>query len=217
MAEQHTVVQGEHVTSIAAFYGFRDYRTIWDHPENARLRSLRHNPNVLLPGDIVFIPDLEPIEAPRSTDQKHQFVLSRPPLKLRIQLENQYGQPVVGAPCVLVLDSDSKSLTSDGTGKVECTIPPSIEDSSLIIEDSEHTHYANTPIPVKIGHLDPETELRGQQARLKNLGYFPGEVNGEPSEDFQSAVEEFQCENALTVDGICGPKTQAKLKQVCGC
>jgi hypothetical protein len=30
-------------------------------------------------------------------------------------------------------------------------------------------------------------------------------------------VEEFQCDNSLTVNGICGPNTQAGLKQVYGC
>jgi len=33
---------------------------------------------------------------------------------------------------------------------------------------------------------------------------------------FLSAVEEFQCDNGLTVDGDCGPNTQAKLKEVHG-
>lgn len=34
---------------------------------------------------------------------------------------------------------------------------------------------------------------------------------------FRSAVEEFQCDNGLTVDGKCGPNTQAKLKLIHGC
>jgi len=41
-----------------------------------------------------------------------------------------------------------------------------------------------------------------------------GQVN---DQQFRSAVEEFQCDQGLTVDGICGPLTQAKLKQVHGC
>jgi hypothetical protein len=34
---------------------------------------------------------------------------------------------------------------------------------------------------------------------------------------FRSAVEEFQCNHGLSVDGKCGPITQAKLKSVYGC
>ncbi len=54
----------------------------------------------------------------------------------------------------------------------------------------------------------------GQQARLDNLGYFASDGDDDA---FKSAVEEFQCDNSLTVDGDCGPATQAKLKQVYGC
>jgi peptidoglycan hydrolase-like protein with peptidoglycan-binding domain len=59
--------------------------------------------------------------------------------------------------------------------------------------------------------------VAGQQARLSNLGYFTGDIDGTDGPEFQMAVEEFQCEQKLTVDGICGPKTQAKLKEVYGC
>ena len=37
------------------------------------------------------------------------------------------------------------------------------------------------------------------------------------SPEFEMAVEEFQCDQGLKVDGICGPQTQAKLKKLYGC
>jgi len=46
VAIYHTVVQGEHLTQIAAKYGFRDYRTIWQHGQNAALNAQRTNPNI---------------------------------------------------------------------------------------------------------------------------------------------------------------------------
>jgi Putative peptidoglycan binding domain len=72
-------------------------------------------------------------------------------------------------------------------------------------------------IPVKIGHLDPVDTISGQQARLSNLGYFLGDIDGNDASAFRIAVGEFQCEHGLTVDGICGSKTQAKLKDAHGC
>jgi len=217
MAGYHTVAQGEHVAGIAWSYGFSDYKTIWNHPDNAELKSKRQNPNVLFPGDRLFIPDLEHREEPRPTDQQHRFVLSRPVLKLRITLEDQYEKPIAGAPCLLTVDGDSKQLTSDGRGKLELEIPPSAKQSFLLIQDAKQTPHADVLIPVKIGHLDPVEEVSGQQARLNSLGYYPFEVDGKTGPDFQSAVEEFQCEQGLKVDGICGPQTRAKLKQVYGC
>ena len=217
MAGYHTVVQGEHVPGIACSYGFRDYRTLWDHPSNADLKSKRQNPNVLFPGDRLFIPDREVREVPRPTDQRHRFVVKQPVLKLRITLEDQYERPITAASCLLVVDGDSRQLTTDGRGKLELEIPPLAKQSVLVIRDAAQTPHHDVEIPIKIGHLDPVEEVTGQQARLNALGYFLDDLDGKTGPDFRSAVEEFQCENGLKVDGICGPQTQAKLKQVYGC
>jgi len=45
--------------------------------------ELRTTPNVLAPGDSLFIPDKEIRTEVRSTDAKHEFTLSGKPLKLR--------------------------------------------------------------------------------------------------------------------------------------
>ena len=52
---------------------------------------------------------------------------------------------------------------------------------------------------------------------MSNLGYYLGPLDADNPAKFRSAVEEFQCDYGLTVDGDCGPNTQAKLKQVHGC
>ena len=58
--------------------------------------------------------------------------------------------------------------------------------------------------------------VTGQKARLNNLGYDAGEVNDEVTLRYKSAVEEFQCDQKLTVDGDCGKGTQGQLKKVHG-
>ena len=52
--------------------------------------------------------------------------------------------------------------------------------------------------------------------RSHNLGYFSGELEKDNEAFFQSAVEEFQCDHDLTVDGDCGPNTQVELEEVYG-
>jgi hypothetical protein len=69
---------------------------------------------------------------------------------------------------------------------------------------------------LKLGHLDPVEEISGQVWRLNNLGYRAGDTTDANDSAFKSAVEEFQCDYALAVDGICGPNTQGKLKDVHG-
>ena len=53
--ELHVVEQGECLSSLTQLYGFSDYRQIYYHPNNSELRRKRPNPNVLYPGDEVFI------------------------------------------------------------------------------------------------------------------------------------------------------------------
>ena len=56
MAGIHKVVQGEHLFGIARKYGFPDWKKIWNHGQNAELKELRKNPNVLFPGDELLFP-----------------------------------------------------------------------------------------------------------------------------------------------------------------
>lgn len=220
MAAYHTVVQGEHLSSIAKKYGFSSYRTIWDHGQNAELKKERQNPNVIFPGDRLFIPDKGEKEESRNTEKKHRFELKAEKLKLRLVLEDQYEKPIATAKCELHIGNEVKKLTTDGHGKIEQEISPEVERALLIVRDPQ-TPMNEIPIPIKIGDLDPEKKESGQKARLNNLGYFAGPFEGKSDEEnkamFLSAIEEFQCDHGLTVDGKCGPATQAKLKEVHGC
>ena len=217
MANYHVVSQGEHISAIAHGYGFRSYTEIWNHPNNASLKSQRKNPNVLYPGDQVFIPDLEKGEYSRSTDAKHKFSVKVDRLELRLTLEDQYEKKIAGAKCLLIIEGETKQLTTDGAGAIKVPIPPTAHEVHLVIQDAAQTPYAGVDIPIKIGDLDPVEELSGQQGRLRNLGYFWGGIDGQDSADFESSVQEFQCDHSLKVDGECGPATQAKLKEVHGC
>jgi hypothetical protein len=216
MAVYYTVVQGDHLSKIAKDNGFTDYTIVWDHPNNSDLKKQRQNPNVLLPGDQVFIPDMEEKHESGATDKHHTFTVDKKTLKLRLILEDIYEKPIAGAQCALLVDGQTYQLTTDGHGKLEQEIPLDAKEAYLTIR-GDQTPFANDTIPIKIGHLDPLDELSGQVARLNNLGYFAGDLDGTDTDAFESAVEEFQCDNKLTVDGICGPNTQAKLKQVHGC
>jgi peptidoglycan hydrolase-like protein with peptidoglycan-binding domain len=52
---------------------------------------------------------------------------------------------------------------------------------------------------------------------LKNLGYDPGQVDGDLGPRTKEAIKEFQGDNPpLAVDGICGPKTNAALVDAYG-
>jgi hypothetical protein len=216
VADWYKIKQGDYLPSIARQCGFSNYRTIWDDPHNAELNKQRQNPNVLFPGDLLYIPDRGQRVESRNTDARHKFVLHRLTVKLRLVLEDLFEKPIANADCDLFLGDEILHVTTDDKGHIEQQISPDTHGALLVIKDSQ-TPYEGVEIPVKIGHLDPVEEASGQVARLNNLGYFAGEVSGGDTNQFLSAIEEFQCDNNLTVDGKCGPVTQAKLKLVHGC
>jgi N-acetylmuramoyl-L-alanine amidase len=216
MPSLHEVVQGEHLAMIAAQYGFTDYSIIWNDGNNAQLKAQRINPNVLLPGDVVFIPDKQQGSQQGATSARHTFQLNQNKLSLRLILEDIYEKPVANAPGVLIVDDQRFQVTTDGTGKIVQEIPLNAQNCTLMLK-TDQTPFGGEALTIKIGHLDPVDCLSGQQARLNNLGYSAGNSNNPKDPQFLAAVQEFQCDQGLDVDGDIGPATQAKLKSFHGC
>jgi hypothetical protein len=208
MSIKHIVKQGEHLPKIAVQYGFSDYQVIWNHPDNAKLKQTRKDPNVLYAGDIVVIPDKDSKEENCATDQRHTFRILGHSLPFKIRVLDYFGDPIADTKCELLIDLVSHELTTDSDGFVNLNIPVNAQRGELRIQ--------NMNLPFRIGTLDPVEELSGWQERLNNLGYTAGLTQTPNENTLQSAVEDFQSDYKLTVDGVCGPKTQAKLKEVHG-
>jgi hypothetical protein len=60
MACIHIVRPGDCLSSLADAYGLSSWHVIYDAPENADFRSKRDNPNLVYPGDEIYIPDPAP-------------------------------------------------------------------------------------------------------------------------------------------------------------
>lgn len=209
MPKVHVVRQGEYLSKIASENGFSSHKAIWDHPENAELKNKRGNPNVLFPGDRIFIPDKEIKEEPCAGEQRHRFRYHGEVLMLRIVVKDAEDQPIADTSCELRLGLTKYPLTTDSNGRIEQRIPMNATSGKLTIQDTE--------IPLEIGRLDPVEEPTGWQSRLHNLGYNAGPMGCIKEQRIRLAVEEFQCDFGLKVDGDCGPNTQAKLKEIHGC
>ncbi len=207
----HIVQQGEHITRIASKYGFRDYHTVWDDPQNSDLKEKRSSPNVLYPGDSLFIPDKEEKTVDKPTGAMHPFEVANRGLKLRIVLQDYDNLPLANQACVLEVEGKSQNLQSDGNGLIETVIPVDAEEGKLTVPQLD------LEFPIKIGHLDPVDKDSGWLGRLTNLGYFaPG---GDAQVDdlrLHYAVEMFQRDHKLKVSGNLDAATKAKLKDVHG-
>lgn len=206
----HTVKAGEHLSGIAAQYGFKNADTIWNDPKNADLKKLRKDPHVLRPGDEVFIPDKRAQQLLAPAGARHKFQIARKKLKLRLSVLDFRGDPVVSKDVTLECEG-AKAEGTDGDGFIELMISPAAKTATLTV-DGDVTE-------VQIGHLDPVSDIDGVRARLANLGYLAlregvdGEAEGE---DLRLAIRDFQVDNDLDVTGELDDATRAKLEEIHG-
>ena len=135
--------------------------------------------------------------------------------RLRIVLQTMRAKPVAGTSCVVHLGPSALPMATDGAGKLEVTLPPGVAAGDIVLQASGTTLDGVT-IPFTVGPLPEVGTILGQEARLNNLGYRAGASHDPANLQFRSAVEEFQCDEGLPVDGKCGPQTQAKLASVHG-
>jgi hypothetical protein len=50
------VQPGDTLSGLAQRHGLAGWRAIYDHPLNERFRTWRPNPNLIVVGDVLFIP-----------------------------------------------------------------------------------------------------------------------------------------------------------------
>ena len=204
MPKQHTVVQGESIISIAEVHGFFA-ETLWDHPANAALRELRQYRNVLAPGDVVTIPDKVEKSLPVTTGRSHVFRRRGVPALLRLRLLDE-EQPRAGLVYRLVVGGREQRGVTDDDGVLEKYVPTSAREGVLLLGDDD-----DEVIQLKLGELDPVSEISGIQARLNNLGFACGELSGELDDATREALRDLQRRFDLAVTGEPDPATRARL------
>jgi len=207
MSTRHTVKQGEDIASIAAKFGWLP-QALWEHAENSELRQKRKDPNVLFPGDVVAIPDRRKKEVVGATEQRHRF---RKKISARVKLRFMDGDaPMSGMKYVLDVAGVVKEGQTDGDGWLNEPLPANAQSGVVYLGEKR------LPFPLTFGSLDPATEVSGAQARLKNLGYYKGEIDNALSADTANALQSFQHDQGLQESGKLDSATQEKLTQVHG-
>lgn len=214
MAHTHVVVQGDCFSKIAMQYGFTDYKTLYDHPDNAELKQKRPNPNVLRPGDRIKIPEREFKKIEVATGKRHRFKLKLSKKALRLVLQAHDRTPLSGVAYKLDIGGpEPREGFTDDDGKLEEMIPADVTSAILSIDDRV--------LMLNLGHLNPLAEVRdgdfaGVQGRLKNLGYDPGPADGKYGPRTRAAIALFQADEDLDITGEADDTTLATLESVYG-
>jgi N-acetylmuramoyl-L-alanine amidase len=188
---RYVAAQGECISSIAYDEGFF-WETLWYHEENAEIRLRRKDPNLLLPGDRVHVPELQTKTQACATETRHRFVKKGVPAKFRLVLLDAAGKPRASVAYELVVDGVSRSGKTTKAGAVELAISPNASTAELIIrQDDLEEEYT-----LDLGNLDPLDTLTGVLARLQNLGY-DCDPEGTPPEAVVAAVRAFRMHHDL--------------------
>ncbi len=211
MAINYQVKQGDCISSIAFEHGFLP-NTIWDHPNNAVLKGKRKDPNVLMPGDNVFVPDKRLKEVSEPTSQVHKFICKMAPANLHLHLLND-GEPMANEPFILDINGKINEGTTDSEGKLRVAISPDAKKGVLLVgEVGDQIKY-----DLNLGTLEPIEQVSGVKKRLHNLGYKVGSLNEQITEELEDAIFEFEFDHKLTQTGKITQTNRSKLKEIYGC
>lgn len=188
----YLVQAGDCISSISDRAGHL-WQTVWNHPSNSELRQARGDPHMLLPGDEVFVPPVGLRVENAAADQKHTYVRKSNLAKLRIVVKD-LDEPMAWQPYELSVDDGQVFKgTTDSTGKLEVQIRPGAQTGHLLVgEGDDMLEY-----DFDLGTLDPPDSITGIQARLGNLGYDAGGVDGIHGPKTTAAIEEFCAQHEI--------------------
>lgn len=196
--KQHKVQPGECLTSIAAHYGFSQ-DTVWNLSDNSALKEKRKDPNTLVPGDVVTIPDRREKDVACATAQTHKFKLSAPSALFRLQMFEE-EKALANQDYELKIGDKSYTGKTDGSGVLEVTIPADAGMGMLTIGPDKDVYE------LRFGELQPVTEKDGVEARLRNLGFADASI--------EKSLRDFQKRFGLTVTGEADQATMDKLVSI---
>ncbi|HJZ59724.1 MAG TPA: peptidoglycan-binding domain-containing protein [Gemmataceae bacterium] len=214
-SDGHPIAAGDCTWSLAALYEV-PAEVIWNEPKNAALKDKCKNPNTLLPGEKIVIPDIRVGEvADLDPEACHRFRVKDVPRRMKVRFVHG-GKAVPDTDCVVKITgtTDQKPRTSDGW--IEFGIPADATEATI-----EAAGLGLGKYTLKLGHLPPVDSILGVQQRLANLGYYAGPKDGAKSDKFDDALKAFQKSSGLPATGSTGTgevdqNTKDALVAACG-
>jgi hypothetical protein len=214
LPKKHTVAPGECIAQIAWQHGFGDPTPVWQHGGNSELRKKRPDPYVLMPGDVVTVPDVTPKTTTMSTGEMHKVVVRVPKKELRLCLTLTSG-PLKGEKYKLEIPGQPPlEGSTDGDGVLKAKMPVGAKGGLLTI--------GTRRLRLRFGNLDPlpaspDEALTGVVSRLRNLGYQAPDLPDEKNPAFRSTLALLQSDEELDPTGQLDDATAQKLSQRHGC
>jgi len=188
---------------------------VWTHPKNAELKAARPNPEVLAPGDLIWLPR-EPAQSvfdvwPGSTVNAFATIPSQ---TLCVRLIDDDGAPVAHESFSVVGGKAHPPAITDEAGRALFEVPLTAKDALLSLPSRD------VRLLVKPGRLDPLCTVTGVVGRLQNLGYGLLELDvlssSERDEYATFLLAWFQRDQGLPATGTLDEATKAALSTIAG-
>lgn len=207
---EHVIRPGECLASLAAKLR-ATVDEIWKLEENAALREQRRDPYVLAPGDRVMVPAPSTGGVRVIAGQRHVFQVQTSYADFQVRVDRN-GKPRANAAYKLVIDGGAFEIegVSDDQGVVRARIPASAKRGVVEFADGRGR------VVFELGALEPWDTVRGVQGRLRDLGYYLGEVDGILGPRSARALRRFQQDQRLEPTGKADDATKLALRSKFG-
>jgi hypothetical protein len=200
----YVVRTGDFLGRIAHRVGVSE-EAIWQHPGNASLRERRNDPNQLVAGDLLYVPESPATGIPCVHGQENRYRANVRRVVVSVELHDDDGSPLRLIDYRIVGVGLDVRGTTNGEGILRCEVP--VETHSVTVS----LPALDRSIELWIGQLDPIDTESGARQRLVNLGHLhpaPGEAEDEV---IASAVRCFQRAEHIAVTGVLDAPTRAAL------
>lgn len=147
MPSSHTIAEGDCCSSLAAAAGLLDHHAVYDHGDNAELKSRRPNANMLVVGDVVSVPDVETKTLDAATTRRHRYVVTVRAVKLRLKIVDREGHAVSGKAWRLVFAGGQRDGALGGDGKIEVELPATVSSATLTLDPDAPPPEPQPPAP----------------------------------------------------------------------
>lgn len=205
MPKYHSISGGDSVESVAFDNGLY-WPTVWDHPANATLRSLRKDqPNILQEGDQLFIPDVTAKEVEKTVDARYRFRRKGVPTQIKVRFTMHGDQPRADIGFSMTAGKHTSTGRTDADGWIQFSAMPDVRTGTLTLETGERYEF-------DIGTIRPASSIDGVQRRLRNLGNYDGPLDGTLNDALRVALRRFQAVCGLPVTGKPDRATVAEIE-----
>lgn len=216
----YTIREGDTLFSLARELFLLDAEGLLAHPKNQSIAAQSASGGILPKGQRLYLPP-EALSLGLATSSRHSVTVRRPRAKLSLQLETPAGEPLAQCDWALEFAEGPLRGTTDSEGRLEAALPPEAgKRVSLAVWPAVAPGVpAGEPhrLVLDIGGLAPLSAVEGAQARLKNLGFYSGEVDGRAGPQTSAAVKRFQRSQQLPDEGTLTAETQERLGGEYGC